>query len=265
VSDLSRTLLDARAAWPGVELSSEVFHAWLCERDDGGEALHTGDLYLACACVHHVPGALAMFERSFMSRIPAFLAGLRPTPQLVEEVSQQLRERLLLPSAGRPPRLATYSGRGSLAAWLCVTAVRTAMDALRSPSERASDPVPPDLELLGEDPAMAYLKNRYRGDVDEALRAGFRALSARQRLVLELHLVEGLSLDEIGAMHRISKSSAFRWVSDARQQVLAEARRILEDKLGVTADEFASLVNLVRSQLDLSLSRILARAEPPIG
>jgi RNA polymerase sigma-70 factor (ECF subfamily) len=195
-----------------------------------------------------------------MSRVPAFLARMHPTGPVVDEVCQRLRERLLMPSAGRPARLAEYSGRGPLTAWLRVAAVRTAVDVLRSPVERAiADFDPGDLALVGDsDPELAYLKDRYRRELDEALRAGVRALSRQQREVLQLHVEEGLTLDEIGALHRVGKSTAFRWLSDARQQILTEARRFLHDKLGVTAGEFASLVNLVRSQLDISLPGMLA-------
>jgi len=254
-------MLDAaRAAWPGVELAEDLYVAWLDERAAGDAVRHASDLYLACACVHGVPRALAAFEAAFMSRVPAFLARMKPAASLVDEVCQRLRERLLMSSAGRPPRLVEYSGRGPLSAWLCVAAVRTAVDVLRSPAERATG----SLELRdsplvgGDDPELAYLKHRYRHEVDEALRAGVRALSKQQRDVLQLHLEEGLSLDEIGAMHRVGKSTAFRWVSDARQQLLAEARRFLHDKLGISPGEFASLVNLVRSQLDISLPGMLA-------
>jgi RNA polymerase sigma-70 factor (ECF subfamily) len=161
---------------------------------------------------------------------------------------------------GPRARLAEYAGRGPLAAWLCVAAVRTAVDILRSPAERATGG--PDAidaaEIGGADPELAYLKDRYRHEVDEALRAGLRALSRQQRSILQLHIAEGLSLDEIGAMHRVGKSTAFRWLSDARHQLWAEARRHLQDRLGVSPGEFASLVNLVRSQLDLSLPGLLA-------
>jgi len=245
----------ARAAWPGVELEDAVFLAWLRERAADVTAPHATDLYLACACVHGAPRALAAFETALMSRVPAFLARMNPGPAVIDEVCQRLRERLLMPSPGRLPRLAEYSGRGPLAAWLCVAAVRTAVDVLRSPVERTTGGVEPgDLALVGDgDPELAYLKDRYRRELDEALRAGVRALSPQQREVLHLHVHEGLSLDEIGAMFRVGKSTAFRWLNDARQRILTETRGFLHDKLGVTAGEFASLVNLVRSQLDISL------------
>src|SRR5262249_48857824 len=43
----------ARAAWPGVELSYPTFAAWIAERIDGSASLaelRCSDLYLACAC-----------------------------------------------------------------------------------------------------------------------------------------------------------------------------------------------------------------------
>jgi RNA polymerase sigma-70 factor (ECF subfamily) len=252
VNDAQRAQIDAaRAAWPGVELADEVYLAWLAEHT----GQHTTDLYLACACVHGVPRAVETFETALMSRVPAFLARMKPPASLIDEVSQRLRERLLMPSADRPPRLAEYSGRGPLSAWLCVAAVRTAVDVLRSPDGRSTGRTTElDTALIGsDDPELAYLKDRYRHEVDEALRAGMRVLSRQQRAVLRLIVEDGLTLDEIGALYRVGKSTVFRWLGDARHQLVSEARRFLQDKLGISHGEFASLVNLVRSQLDISL------------
>jgi hypothetical protein len=42
-------------------------------------------------------------------------------------VAQEQRAELLAPSAGKPPGSSAYSGRGDLAAWLRIVAIRTAL------------------------------------------------------------------------------------------------------------------------------------------
>ena len=250
----------ARAAWPTLALEEEVFAGWLRVHVRAGDGVrHAADLYLACACVHGVPGAADLFEREVMSCMPVFLRRFHLDAAALDEICQRVRERLLVSAAGEPPRLAAYSGRGPLQAWVRVVAVRAAVDALRS---SGGDIAGSGLSSLSDltDPELAYLKQRYRGEVEDAMRAGIRALDSQQRELLRLNLVDGLSLEEIAVLYRIGKSTAFRWLSAARRQIVAEAQQFLHRRLGVSQGEFASIVDLVRSGLDLSLPRMLVDA-----
>ena len=85
------------------------------------------------------------------------------------------------------------------------------------------------------------------------------ALGERDRLLLRLHLVSGVSVENIGNMYGVSQSTASRWLAKAREDVAGEAQRLLRERLGVAPSEVASLADLVASQLDLSMSRILGR------
>ena len=73
-------------------------------------------------------------------------------------------------------------------------------------------------------------------------------------------MVEGLSIDEIGALFKVHRSTVARWIAGARQAVLAGARLRLRDELGLSAGEFDSLAGVVRSQLDLSVAKILVKS-----
>jgi RNA polymerase sigma-70 factor (ECF subfamily) len=70
-------------------------------------------------------------------------------------------------------------------------------------------------------------------------------------------VVEGLALERIGAMYRTHKSTVSRWVAKAREDVLAEARQRLAERLRLSPDELHSLMRAVRSHLDLSLPSLL--------
>jgi RNA polymerase sigma-70 factor (ECF subfamily) len=72
-------------------------------RDRG--ALHTADLYLACACAGGDAAGLAAFEARYIAEVPVFLAGVERGAAAVEEVSQLVRERLFVAGAGRRPKI----------------------------------------------------------------------------------------------------------------------------------------------------------------
>ena len=70
------------------------------------------------------------------------------------------------------------------------------------------------------------------------------------------------SHDEIARVYQVNQSTVTRWLSKARVSILEETRRIVCARLQVAESEFDSLAELVESQLDLSLSRLLEdRAE----
>src|SRR5689334_13258114 len=71
---LAEIVAQARAAWPMVELATEHFVEHLAARlgdaDDPElalRAMHTSDLYLACACMRGDAGAVAAFEAHCLS------------------------------------------------------------------------------------------------------------------------------------------------------------------------------------------------------
>ena len=80
----------------------------------------------------------------------------------------------------------------------------------------------------------------------------------RDRLVLRLHLCSRVTVDSIGKMYGVAQSTASRWLLQARQAVSDEALRLLRERLGLRPSELHSLAGLVASQIDVSVSRLLA-------
>ena len=261
-----------RARWPELELDEPGFAAHLARglggADIAGELpeLHAADLWLAFGCTVADKDSLAAFDREVLSQVGMLIARMAPTPQLVDEVRQQLRHKLLLPPRpGERPRIADYAGRGPLQAWVRVAATRAAIDYLRSAGARFGAEVQPD-DLspdpgAGDSPEIDYMKERYRPQFKAAFQAALRELDSEQRNVLRLHVVEGLNIDEIGSLFKVHRSTVARWIAAARRQVLAAAREKLSDELGLSAPEFDSLAGVVRSQLDLSVANILQKTK----
>src|SRR5262249_33917776 len=94
------------------------------------EAIELGDMALAFAAATADRQAVRRVEHTMVEAVPKSLTRLRPDPRLVDEVKQSLREKLLVGAGGRP-KLLDYKGRGPLAAWVRVVALRLAYEALR--------------------------------------------------------------------------------------------------------------------------------------
>ncbi|PTL76977.1 sigma-70 family RNA polymerase sigma factor [Vitiosangium sp. GDMCC 1.1324] len=264
---LAELLASARAAWPRVRLDEAVFLRHLAERLPPSEeperslrAVPAADLFLACACLHGDAAAHAALESHFFPKVAAAVARVHPGADTAAEVCQVLREKLLTSEPGRPPRMAEYQGQGPLAAWLRAAAVRTALNLRRTASRqaRAEEEALADATVPGSHPELEHLRQRHRADFQAALAEALSALPSRERTVLRLHLVEGLSLERIGTMYRTHKSTVSRWLARARDEVLAGTRARLAERLHLSEGELYSLLRDVPHQLDQSLSALLA-------
>ncbi|WP_426736339.1 sigma-70 family RNA polymerase sigma factor [Myxococcus faecalis] len=265
---LSRLWNEGREHWPDIPLGAESFMRHLALHlprlapgEDWGtalERLEAGDLYLACGCVQGLGTALAAFERHHMASVPTVLAHMRLPAAMVDEVRQQVRERLLVRTAAAP-RIAEYSGRGTLANWVRVVALRTALSLLRKSQEPcpSSDTV---LELLptpSPDPELEAIQRRYHEAFREALEDAFAILPGEHRYLLRLHFVDRLSTPKLGTLFGVNQSTVSRWLHSAQQAVHDETRRLLKERLDLSSQEFTSVLRSVESHLHLSLTRIL--------
>jgi RNA polymerase sigma-70 factor, ECF subfamily len=267
-ADLTRLHQVGADTWKPVALDRETFasHLGSCLASAAGDdavgalsALHATDLYLACAAGRGVPAAAELLALHFLRPIAGSLQAIAGGEGFIEEVRQRLYERLLVAGADGPPRILQYAGRSSLATWLGVAAQRLALTLLRAEGARrrtteraAEEPLSMDL-----DPELRYLKERYRDDFKAAVTVAMARLAPRDRTVLRLHAVGGLTQAKIAAMFGVDESTISRWVQRAKDAVLFDTQRELGARLGIRIAEVPSLVRLVSSQVDLSLARLL--------
>jgi RNA polymerase sigma-70 factor (ECF subfamily) len=266
---LRTVLAQATAAWPGVALEPAGFVQYLAARlPDGADAvtalraLHTADLYLACGCARGEPAALAAFERHVAPAMAPALAAARVPAALLDELRQTLRVLLFVPGQ-HPPGICNYAGRGPLARWVQIAAVRQARTLMRRRKTHGEPTAAAELDLLagGPDPALAFLKQRDGAAVTAAVREALAALAPRERTVLRLHFVDGLNIGAIGALYRVHRATVARWIAQAREAVFQGTHRALGARLGLGARELDSLMDLVRSRMALTLGSALG--EPP--
>jgi RNA polymerase sigma-70 factor, ECF subfamily len=269
---LARLVAEARRAWPPVLVSDTSFLTYLAARIPAGvdlgqalEELRTSDLYLACACGCGDPAALLAFDAAFMGEVDAAHARIRPAGLQPDDARQTIRQKLFVSDGVRPPRIHDYSGRGTLKAWVRATAVRTMIDLAR---ERRRDAEPVDEGDFARVPSprigpeLEYLKRTYQAEFVRALADATAALPPRQRNLLRQSFVHDLSIDEIGVVYRVHRTTAARWLAKARHALLTGTRLLLMQRLDVRPVELDSIMRLVDSGLELSLRQLLPSVGP---
>jgi RNA polymerase sigma-70 factor (ECF subfamily) len=252
-------LRQAVGAWP--EFVDDELPVRLAARVDGElVALAWADLTLADACLRQLPAALAAFEAEHGSDLLAALAAAGIDADARAEALQRLRLRLLVHEDGAP-RLASYAGRGPLRTWLRVAALREALMLVRSARRRAAHEVVDEDALLGhavvaDDPELMLLQDRCRGALQAAFAVAVAGLGSRERTLLRLALRDRLGIDQIGALYRVHRSTAARWLQAIRERLSAATRAELAAKYALADAEVESMIRAIGSRIDLSLGSL---------
>jgi RNA polymerase sigma-70 factor, ECF subfamily len=280
----------ARRQWPDLAVSDIGFvthaaaHLASDSEDSPGElsvfrdsrdleallnTLRAPELYLAFACASGSARAIGEFERTFLQPAVGYVARINSTAPFLDEICQQIRAKLLVPNGRRPARIGDYAGRGSLAAWVSVVAMRIARDVCRERDRfvtlhTGQERSPPGSRkrsghLLDRapaaDPELLLLEQMYSARFNDAFARALEGLSDKERTLLRLRLVDGVSLTRLGKIYHVHASTLARRFGDIRERILVTVR----EALGLSPRELDSAMALVRSKLDLHLTTQLRR------
>jgi RNA polymerase sigma-70 factor (ECF subfamily) len=244
---------EARAA-SGYAITREAFAEFVAARSDASID-HAGDLALACACLAEDSAALADFDRRFLARVADYIGSLGRTVEL-DEVRQQLGIKLLVRG-----KLASYSGLGSLDGWVRVAASRVAIELSHAEPERAAGEPEKLVDCVSRelDGELAELRDRYRSEFSAALRDALAALDDRHCALLRLHYIESATTAALAALYRTSRNTIVRRIAEARAALFEHTIELATTRLGLPHDRYRTLLELVRSQLDVSIARLLQK------
>jgi RNA polymerase sigma-70 factor (ECF subfamily) len=253
------------AAWPDVDLPLERFRAAVEAALEAGsslESLHATELYLAAGCLAGDRAAIAAFERDVMGAVRPSVERACRGGANADDIVQGTLAKLL---AGPPePKLAQYTGKGSLVGWVRVVAVREALQARRrSKKEIVSD----EAVVVGSAPTVASLEMRMLKEMHgpafgRAVQDAMRRLTVEQRALLRFHVRDGLGIDQIAPMLGIHRATAARRLEKARADVLEHVQAILRERHGLSESEVKSLCAALGNEVDVSLGRALADEAP---
>lgn len=258
---IERLFRVAKERWPGVEIEEGDFSARLgvlAEAATDWETLLTDErgveVYLTLGCLAGDRRALSYFEEQYM-RTLEIVWRRGEAVALDDDARQALRERLLVQTSGRQPKLAEFSGRGSLRNWLRIVALRQLADAAerKQPEVATEEGFFAALVSPGDDVQTEYAKALYRSSFYETFSSALASLPERDRSLLRYAVVKGLTLDELALVFAVHRATIARWLVDVRATLAKELRQALRARLAVDSSELDSILRIIESQIDLTL------------
>jgi RNA polymerase sigma-70 factor (ECF subfamily) len=253
----------ARAKFPTFSIGDDDFVAHLAKcgaepiADPATGSLHIEDLYLAFACLSGDERAIEQLVAAQGAVLTGKVKRIDPSPSFADEVLQKFWDSSLVGTISNPPRIAKYSGRGPLEAWLGVSVQREALMIRRR--ERAEDRARRfghDGDALASDPELALIRESHRAQFQLAARDALASLEDRDRMIFRLHLVDGVTIEQIARGYGVSHSTVSRWFAAARSKVIAAVEAAIRSELQLSPAEFESLKRVVLSDVHLSLSAL---------
>lgn len=130
------------------------------------------------------------------------------------------------------------------------------MEPIDSEREQPIEPLLAQLDLARAT-ELAAVHAQHGDALAAALRAALEALDAQQRLMLGHSLVDGISIDRIGELYGVQRSTTVRWLTGARDTLSNQLRREVASRLALPLEELYAVVREVRSRIDIALLRIL--------
>jgi RNA polymerase sigma-70 factor, ECF subfamily len=269
--DVDEIVRSARLAWPTVDLCTDQFLAHLVRHLPGNvpaaaalAQLHTDDLYLARACALGDRHAVLAFERHCIQGLENALSRYNDFSDLAAEVKQRVREYALV-GHDSSPGIEAFRGLGDLRGWVRIIAVREAIDLVhqrRRLSQRETavgDDALLHAFVTPSDPELEHVKARYVEEFQQAFGAALRDLPPRDQTWLRQHVIDGLSIDQLGALYRVHRATAARHLQRIRLAVLTATRQRLASQLRVRPSEIDSILRLIRSRLQVTLRWLVRR------
>jgi len=223
--------------------------------------LRRDELELCCACAAGLPEALAEFERRYFPEVDRALHNLDRAGDLTDEIKQVMRHKLFVAAPDARPGITAYHGRGPLGRWVQVVATREVLMWMRK-TRREAARVPAD--LARRDFELDVLRRDYRDEFERAFADALATLTSKQRNLLYYHLVGQLGIDRIGAIYRVHRVTAFRWLRAARDSLVARTRELLAARLRIDGNELDSLLRLVQARASASVERLLRQARETV-
>lgn len=240
-TELHRAFDAARKQWPGLNIERSRFCAHL-ERlgyTEKNLPRHLSEIYLCVGCGLGASQACSALDRRYFPFLRARLRSVAPEQDFAEEVLQRVRDRLLV---GSKPRINTYRGDGPLSGWLRVVANNVAKDYLRShtsqcsrylsdtaarhaffsTSESTASAASPEDDVLAAHDAHT---------LEQGLLKAVLGLTNEERQLLHHHFVSGLTVDVLGPMYSVNRSTAARRI----QRSVGRIRRAIRAELSTSA------------------------------
>ncbi|MFO0726551.1 MAG: sigma-70 family RNA polymerase sigma factor [Myxococcota bacterium] len=218
---------------------------------------------LVYRCLRGEPPALAEFDATVLEPASRGLLRMGASAAEIADIRQIVREKMLVGTHGRGPRISEYSGRGALGSWVRVTLVRELLTERRKHQREVAidDEALFDAATGDPDPETEHLKTYYRAEFRRGFAVALAKLSGRDRNLLRYHFLESLSIDEIGLIYGVHRATAARWLVRVRETLEQSTLEAMMSALSVSRPEMESILRLIKSNLDASIATFLESSE----
>ena len=246
---LAALLGEIAERWPSLAVDPAELAGALAARGLPADHPLAPDLALALALARHDRVALAVFDREIAPALRGALARFDRGSDFIDEAVQRTRVKLLVGDGAQ--RILEYAGRGSLKAWVTVVAVREALLMLRATARE----LPGDDDIMRvafTEPVLAASREAHKRELSASFRAALESLEARERNLLRLCFVEGVGTEELARLFRVHRTTAFRWLRDARSKLLARTRDQFLARVGINASEADSVMRSLAESLSVT-------------
>ena len=257
-------------AWPGVAVDEAELARFATARlaslcsESPEQDLHiidASELYLAVACARGDSAAVVQFRSRYFDPVAPALRRRGVCSAQIDDVWQGVSDRLLVRHDNEPARILRYAGGSKISGLVRVVATRVALNwLLRERRHTSAEEWLDGMPAGDADPELHAIKRQHRTELKEELEAAIASLSARDRMLLRLHLVERLGIDAIAGLCRLHRATAARSLARAQEALAAHVRARLIARWRITDADLPTLKALMDSQIDLSLPRLLAPA-----
>jgi RNA polymerase sigma-70 factor (ECF subfamily) len=179
---------------------------------------------------------------------------LDDSPAFADEIYQRLCEVLFVDGPDTAKKISRYGGQGPLAGFVATAARRIALRLSTSSARFQGEEAL--IQHFSQTPEYetTLLKGRHRETFNRALSMALRQLTRRERLILRMNLVERISVTRIAAIYKVSQPTVSRWIQRSARRIFATVKALVCDELQIDTRELESLLLLVRSQIEITLS-----------
>jgi RNA polymerase sigma-70 factor (ECF subfamily) len=239
---------DARAAYDAglalygaLPVSRAEFAAAFASRSPA-PGVAGADLFLAVACDRGVPGSWEVLRERFFPSLKGVLVSKGATGALADEILDDLFGDLCSPPprGGARTRIGTFDGKGPLAGWLAIVAVRRFYDRVRARtaaphpaafgsggSESGGGLTPPDGDPT---PLQALAATERVRRFEDVLQEALAGLTSRERLAVLFKYRDGLPQREVARLLGVSDSRVTRLLQAGTDRM----RKFVADRLRET-------------------------------
>ena len=240
------------------------------------EKLQADDLCLIVACEQGNQSAWSDLVSRFSATVRSAARSTSSNEEGAEDLAQSIWAELhglRVRDDGTPAgKLAYYSGRGSLAGWLRAVVAQLAVDQHRKQSRLVQTEEDADFDRIIQDgheenawsghgeavnPELEISKKLAGAEMQKALAAAMKQLSAEDRLLVKLYYFDGLRLREAGAVLGVHEATASRRLTRVHSELRQQVEKILIEQ-GWTKPETERAFSEVALHLEADIEPMLA-------